>query len=213
MRTEGLVSLLASGAEAVDWKAPTRRYLAAIGTAAVLAVVLTQLWLGVRPSLLSDFAVPMFWIKETFCVVLGVAGLVAVSRLARPGSRLGLVPAGLAAPVLVMWVLAGAVLYSADVESRKVLVFGLTSDVCPLAIAVISAPVFCATFLSLQAMAPTQLRLAGAAGGFAAGAVGALAYSLHCPELAAPFIGIWYLLGILIPTIIGTLLGPHLLRW
>jgi hypothetical protein len=62
-------------------------------------------------------------------------------------------------------------------------------------------------------MAPTRLRLAGAAAGFAAGAVGALVYSVHCPELAAPFLGVWYLLGILIPTAVGALLGPRLLHW
>jgi len=38
-------------------------------------------------------------------------------------------------------------------------------------------------------------------------------YSLHCPELAAPFIGFWYLLGMLIPTAVDALLGPRLLRW
>jgi hypothetical protein len=36
--------------------------------------------------------------------------------------------------------------------------------------------------------------------GFAAGCVGALVYSLHCPELAAPFISTGYLLGMLILT-------------
>jgi hypothetical protein len=49
--------------------------------------------------------------------------------------------------------------------------------------------------------------------GFAAGAMGALVYSVHCPELAAPFLGFWYLLGMLIPTAIGMALGPRLLRW
>jgi len=38
-------------------------------------------------------------------------------------------------------------------------------------------------------------------------------YALHCPELAAPFIGLWYLLGVLIPAGIGALIGPRLLRW
>jgi negative regulator of sigma F NrsF-like protein/sigma-70-like protein len=49
--------------------------------------------------------------------------------------------------------------------------------------------------------------------GLAAGAMGALAYSLHCPEPAAPFPGFWYLLGMLIPTAVGMALGPRLLRW
>jgi Negative regulator of sigma F len=56
------------------------------------------------------------------------------------------------------------------------------------------------------------LRGFGAAARFAAGSFGALAYTLHCPELAAPFLGIWYLLGMLIRTAIGAWLGPRLLR-
>jgi hypothetical protein len=213
VRTEELVSLLAARAEAVDSKAPIRRYVLAVGAAAAMSVTLTDLWLGVRATLLSDFAVPMFWAKEVFCAFLGVAGLVAVIRLARPGTPLGRVPAALAAPVAVMWLLAAAALYAADAGSRTALVFGLTSKVCPFAIAMISVPLFCAIFWSMRKMAPTRLRLAGAAGGFAAGALGALAYSLHCPELAAPFIGTWYVAGMLIPTTIGTLVGPYLLRW
>jgi hypothetical protein len=43
--------------------------------------------------------------------------------------------------------------------------------------------------------------------------VGATAYSFHCPELAAPFLGTWYVIGILIPAAAGALLGPRLLRW
>jgi hypothetical protein len=31
--------------------------------------------------------------------------------------------------------------------------------------------------------------------------------------MAAPFIGIWYLLGMLIPAAAGALVGPRLLRW
>jgi hypothetical protein len=85
--------------------------------------------------------------------------------------------------------------------------------VCPFLIALIAAPVFIVLVLILRGLAPTRLALAGAAAGFAAGSMGALVYSLHCPELAAPFIGIWYLSGMLIPTMLGTWLGPWLLRW
>ena len=65
----------------------------------------------------------------------------------------------------------------------------------------------------MKGLAPTRLRWAGAAAGLLAGAGGALVYALHCPEMAAPFIGIWYLLGMLIPTTIGALVGPRVLRW
>jgi hypothetical protein len=36
---------------------------------------------------------------------------------------------------------------------------------------------------------------------------------VHCPEMAAPFLGFWYILGMLIPTAVGALLGNRLLRW
>jgi hypothetical protein len=47
----------------------------------------------------------------------------------------------------------------------------------------------------------------------AAGTFAALAYSLHCPAMQAPLIAIWYLLGMLIPAVIGAVLGARLLRW
>lgn len=65
----------------------------------------------------------------------------------------------------------------------------------------------------MRARAPTRLRLAGAAAGLAAGAVGAPVYCLHCPELSAVFVGFWYLLGMLIPAALGALLGPRVLAW
>jgi hypothetical protein len=96
---------------------------------------------------------------------------------------------------------------------RSWLIFGHTARVCPFLISMIALPVFVALVWVLRGLAPTRLRLTGAVAGFAAGALGALAYSLHCPELAAPFIGIWYLLGMTICAILGAWAGPRLLRW
>jgi len=175
--------------------------------------LLTAALLGLRPSLVGDLAQPMFWTKEVFCVALAGAGLVVVKRLAQPGASLGLAPLAIALPLIALWLLASYVLYSADPDARGQLVLGHTASVCPFLIALVSAPLFVAFMWSLRNLAPTRLRLAGATGGFASGSMGALVYSLHCPELAAPFVGIWYVLGILMPTIVGTLLGPRLLRW
>jgi len=46
-----------------------------------------------------------------------------------------------------------------------------------------------------------------------AGALGALVYALHCPETATPFLAVWYVVGMAIPTALGAILGPRLLRW
>jgi hypothetical protein len=134
-------------------------------------------------------------------------------RLSLPGSQLDWVPSALAAPVLAMWVLAASALMRADPAQRARLFFGDTWATCPYLVALLSAPVFAALLWATRGLAPTRLRLAGAAAGLLSGAVGALVYCLHCPELAAPFLGFWYLLGVLIPTAAGALLGPRVLRW
>jgi len=112
-----------------------------------------------------------------------------------------------------MWILAAISLFSAASQSRVHLLLGTTFAVCPFLIAFISAPLFLSFLWILKDLAPTRLRWAGAASGFASGSIGALVYTLHCPELATPFIATWYLLGMLIPTAIGAWLGPRLLRW
>ena len=213
MKTEDLLSLLATRVDAEKIQNPMRRYGLAVMSAMALATALMAELLGVRSTLARDFSVPMFWTKEAFCAVLGAAGLVAAARLARPGSRLGWVRVGLAGPLLAMWLLAAVALVMSEAQDRRALIFGDTASACPFWIALISAPLFVSIFWAMRGLAPTRLWLAGAAGGTAAGALGALVYSLHCPELAAPFIGIWYVLGILIPTGVGALLGPQLLRW
>ena len=70
-----------------------------------------------------------------------------------------------------------------------------------------------AALWAMKGLAPTRLVLAGAASGLLAGAIGALIYALHCTEMEAPFLGAWYVVGMLIPTAAGAVLGPFLLRW
>jgi hypothetical protein len=213
MNTDDLVSLLAAGVEAIDAKRTARRYWLATSGGLLGALTLTAGILRLNPALSHEVFEPMFWVRETYCAVLGSLGLVAVIRLARPGVRLGLVPAAIAVAVIAMWILAVMVLLAAPPQRRPHLFFGGTAAICPFLIGLVSAPLFIAFLWVLRDLAPTRLRLAGAAAGFAAGSFGALAYSLHCPELAAPFIGVWYLLGVLIPTAIGASLGPRLMGW
>ena len=65
----------------------------------------------------------------------------------------------------------------------------------------------------MKGLAPTRLALAGAAAGLLSGATAALVYALHCPEMEAPFLGVWYVAGMAVPFVVGALLGPLVLRW
>jgi len=213
MKTEDLVSLLSTGGVAVDFRLPSRRWLLALAGGALIAFFLTAGLLKLNPTLWHETLEPMFWVRESYCAVLGVLGFVTAVRLARPGSRLGLVPMGIPVAVIAMWVLAVVTLVVASPQDRAGLILGHSAGVCPFLIALVAAPLLIAFLWVMRSLAPTQLRWAGAASGFAAGSIGALVYTLHCPELAAPFLGIWYLLGMLIPTAIGAWLGPRVLRW
>lgn len=213
MKTDELITMLASGAEAVEPHALQRRYAFALGWGAFGTTLLMVILLGVRTDIAEVAQLPMFWMKLAFPAVLLAGALLATVRLSRPGACLGRVPAAIAAPVLAMWLFAAIVLFGAAPAERPNLVFGDTWVYCPIIIAALSVPLFGALLWAMKGLAPTRLAPAGAAAGLLAGAGGALIYALHCTEMAAPFLAIWYVLGMLIPTAVGAMLGPRLLRW
>jgi hypothetical protein len=112
-----------------------------------------------------------------------------------------------------MWLLAAFALGGAAGSERETLLFGTTWRACAFSIAFLSLPLFAGLLWAMKGLAPTRLALAGASAGVLSGAAAALIYSLHCPELGAPFLGIWYPLGMLIPAAVGAMVGPRLLRW
>lgn len=213
MNTDDLVRLLATNAEPVQTHAVGRRFAVSVSLGVGASAGLMLGLLGLRPDLSEAVRLPMFWVKVGFVACLAWASLVASLRLSRPGRRLDWVPAALVTPVLVMWVIAGVALGAADPNVRPELVFGTTWKSCPWLIAMLSLPVFVAVLWAMRGLAPTRLPLAGAAAGLLASTVGALVYCLHCPESEAPFIGTWYLLGMLVPGLVGSVIGPRLLRW
>lgn len=213
MKTDQLIAWLAADATAVAPRVWRVRYAAALGAGLAGAVVLMLMLLGVRPDIAEAARLPMFWVKLAFPLALAAIALLAVARLSRPGVSLGRVPSALAAPVLVMWLLAAVALSGAAPDERSALLFGETWYECLVYVTILSLPALAALLWVMKTLAPTRPALAGAAAGLLAGALGATVYALHCPEMAAPFLGAWYLLGMLIPAALGAVVGPRLLRW
>lgn len=213
MKTDDLISLLATGAGAVEPHVAERRYAKAIGGGAIGALALMLSMLSIRPDLAEAALLPMFWLKIGFVASLVAASLFAALRLSRPGARLDGVAGALVAPLLVMWAIAIYVLIQADPSQRASLFLGTTWNSCPFLIALLSVPMFVAVMWAMKGLAPTRPRLAGFAAGLLSGTSAALVYCLHCPEIEAPFVGFWYVFGMLIPAGAGTLLGRTLLRW
>lgn len=212
MRTDDLTDMLARNAAAEPRGQPARWWGAAVAGASIVSVVAMMGWLGVQPRLAQILDSPQWWGKAGFGLAMAVIGLAAVVRLGRPGQgRLSLVWA--LGPLLLMWAVAFGQLAAAPEAARISLVLGHTWQGCPMRVATLSVPGFLAAFWVLRRMAPTRPVLAGAAAGLFAGGVGATVYAFHCPELAPAFVGVWYVLGMAIPTALGAAIGPRALRW
>lgn len=213
MKTDEFISLLAAGEGPVQRHALARRFSVAMLGGALGALLLTAVIYGVRGDLAVVAHTPLFWAKLALPASLALLALRLAQRLARPGSHGWAAWVVLGAPLLLVWLGAGLSLAGAAPEARAELILGRTWRTCALNISLLSVPAFIAVFWALRGLAPTRLRQAGAAGGLLAGATAAVAYCLHCPEMQMPFWGVWYVLGMLIPTALGALLGPRLLRW
>ncbi len=213
MKTDDLITMLASGPDVAASKVPVGRFLMLVALGIVASTVIMLTTLGLRPNMAEFTMLPAFWIKMAFVIALAGAGWMTVVRLSSPGVRTTMLPLLIAAPVVMIWIAATATLMSAAPQERATLFWGDTWHYCSSLIAILSLPIFAAILKVMRSLAPTRLHLAGAGAGFAAGAIATLVYSFHCPEIEAPFIGFWYVLGILVPTGIGALIGPRVLRW
>jgi hypothetical protein len=213
MKTEDLITLLATGAAPVDRHVVARRFGWALIAGGIGSTLLMSLVFGVRRDLATVAATPIFWLKVALPFFIALGALLATARLARPAGTVGIAWAATAWPVAAVLTGALGVLWLAPPDTRLPLVMGQTWRVCPLNITLLSVPSFIAVTWALRGLAPTRLRAAGFAGGLLASATATLAYCLHCPEMGVPFWAVWYVLGMAIPAAIGAWLGPKLLRW
>lgn len=213
MKTVDLIGLLAADTAPVPRHAGEQRLALALGGGALLALAWVLALYGLRADLAQVAATLPFVIKLAMPLAVAVLGAAAVFRLGHPGMRLGLLRALLGLPVLLLWVWAVLVWSGADAAQRDTLLWGNTWRVCSINVALTALPVLALALWYLRGLAPTRPARAGAAAGWLAGGVGAAAYALHCPEMDAPFLAVWYVLGMLVPTALGALAGPRLLRW
>jgi hypothetical protein len=214
MKTDDLIALLARQPQPVIPAHAARGLWLAAAAGIIVALAMLIPTLGLNPDYVTTAALePMLWVKAVFVIATAAAGFAIVLRLARPGQPLGGWVGALVAPVVIVWLLAVIALLNSAPSERMPLVMGTSALLCPWFIAALSLPSFVGLMAAIRSLAPTRLRLAGAGAGLLAGALGACVYQLHCPEMAAPFIAVWYLLGMLIPAALGALIGPRVLRW
>lgn len=212
MRTDELIEALSKELKPVEPNSLRNVLLWPLLAGIVASIMLMALVLGLRHDLRDSLASPGMWLKLAYSLALAVIGLSIVERSARPGADTARYWALILVPCLGM-ALASVVQLSAPHSDMQALVLGHSSRVCAVLVTLTALPILVASFLALRRLAPTRLTLAGAAAGFFAGAAGAFIYAFHCTEAAAPFIAIWYTLGVVLTTLIGAISGQTLLRW
>jgi hypothetical protein len=211
MKTVELIELLSKEAGPAVQVSMARRLVPAGMLGGLVAAILVLAVLGLIPQ--SMFFEPGPWIKIAYASALAFAAASLVARVGKPGAS------GRQAVLAVLGVvgvmaMAGVISYLGTPESERApALMGHSWLVCPWAILSLSVPVMAGSFWAMRGLAPTDLTLAGTACGVFSGAVAALAYALACTEPAAPFIAVWYTLGIALSGALGAFLGPKFLRW
>jgi hypothetical protein len=213
MKTDDLVTMLATGVDPIDPRAVEKRFALALALGLSGAGLLMIMLLGVRRDLAQVAMTAMFWLKLAFPASVLGATLSVTMKLARPGRSASAGWLLSAAAFAALWLGAGAALIAAPPALRAHMVLGDTWRVCTMCVTLLSVPAFLAVFWALRGLAPTKPYQAGAAAGLMAGAQGLLIYCLHCPETTLPFWGVWYALGMFVPTACGAALGRVLLKW
>lgn len=211
--TDDMLDRLAADLAPVRRDAVERRLAVALFVGGLIALAGVAIGLGLRRDMVQASVTPMFWLKLGYTLTLAMVGAWATDRLSRPvGDARKRIAWGLL-PIALIGAVAVWQLMAAPSAMRHGLMMGTSARFCPWLILLTAAPLFLALVWALRGLAPVRLRAAGAVAGLTAGATGASLYALHCPEAAAPFIAIWYTLGIAAAAIVGGVTGPQLLRW
>lgn len=211
MKTDELIELLARGAGPAPRAVAARRLAPAAGLGVAASALLAVGLLGPIPA--DMYGSPALLIKFAYAASLAIAAAWLTARLARPAASLVIPRRAVLAVFAAMGALGAAVLVGTEPGDRGAALLGYSWSTCPWSVLALSLPGLGCALWAVRGLAPTRPMEAGFACGLLAGALGALGYSLSCPEVSPAFVALWYSLGIGMSGIVGALLGLRVLRW
>jgi hypothetical protein len=213
MQTTDLIDRLASDLPPTSQRAAWKRLTVALSAGSVVALGAAWVSLGLGNDFAAMLLMSSLWMKWAYALGVSAAALSLCVRLARPEGAPGALPFLLGVPLLMLGAIALIEIAGVPADERRDLWLGRTAVMCPWIIAALAIPIFVAVLLALRKLAPTRQRLAGFSAGCLAGAAAAGLYATHCNETAAAFVVTWYTAGILLPGLVGVLIGSRVLRW
>jgi hypothetical protein len=209
MKTDDLIRALA--ADAAPAPAPARQVLPLFLPAILVSLLAVLAVLGARPDLPQALVSFVPVMRHILSLAVFAFALTAALQLARPEGRAALWPLALIAAAalgLLLWAYL-----TTPPDARMTALMGRTTNICLVAIPILSALPTAALFAALRDGASTRPALSGALIGLAGGGAGAAVYAIHCTESSPLFYITWYGLAVLAVTAVSALLGPRLLRW
>ena len=196
--------------------APPRMTLSAAAVVgAAFALVLTVVYLGVRP----DFAAALtghdhvIFAKLLFALGVVAAALSVLLDLSIPGRRPGGKVLNVVIPFAAIAIFAGLEAILLPVREWLHPVEHGSWFECLLKIPALAVPAFVVLVLAVRRQAPTSLVCAGAYLGLVSGGIGTLGYALHCHDDSVTFVALAYSLAVLVMVVFGAIVGPRVLRW
>ncbi|MEO9599054.1 DUF1109 domain-containing protein [Parasphingorhabdus sp.] len=186
--------------------------LAIAGGLTVIAAIAVMMILGVRNDLMIGMADEMFFLRSGVLLMLGTATAITVVNMARPG--VGKLNRGW------IWALITAALFPATAAIMSAINMPPVEALRPmeglkcLTISGIAAlTIGSGLTLWLRQGAPTSPERAGWLVGIASGALGAMAYNIHCPFNDIYYVGLWFTIPVIVSALVGRLAVPRLIRW
>jgi len=211
VKTDTLIEMLARQAGPAPAFPVGRRLAVSAGLGLLASSSLALILIGPLPVAFFYTTAP--WIKLVYSVLLLAGAITLAARLSRPVSSTTLARAAVAG-VFILALIAGAVTLMATPKNERLPeLLGQTWWICPWMLMMLSLPALAANLWAMRSLAPTHLKQAGFAAGLVAGSVGAMGYSLACPETSVAFVAVWYSLGIVFTAWVGYCLGPKALSW
>jgi hypothetical protein len=213
MKTDDLVTLLASDAGPVARAGLAR----ATGLTALAGLALSAsallLMFGPRTDLAAAAATAPVLAKFALGASVAALALFAFERSLRPGRAAAGGLALVLVPVAAVIAWALAVLATQPMPAWPALLLGRSWSACLVLVPLYALLPLAGLFALARRGAPVRPRLTGLAAGIGAAGLATLAYALHCPEDAVPFLATWYPLAMAVAGGLGALAGPRLLRW
>ncbi|QCI65413.1 NrsF family protein [Phreatobacter stygius] len=210
MKTDDLIAALSRDATLTEAPA-SRRIALALVVSAVIAFALLMLVVKPRSDLAEAATTMLFDLKMVYVATLVVGAVALLRAAARPEGVLS--PVLLLVPAALMLFGLGHELATQAPAAYGTRLVGRNWALCLVAIPFMAAAPLAAILAAMRAGAPADPTRAGAIAGFAAGAIAAVFYGLHCVDDSPLFVATWYTVAIGVMAAAGAAIGRRVLAW